>query len=740
MRSVLPIVLLCLLAQGLQAQEYVFTPYGPERGVPRDIVTDMLQDYRGFVWVALAHAGVRRLDGSNAVALRSAQQPLSREAFALATDQVHHVFVGGNAGVVAVRLHEDAHDSVEHVLSAKLRKIDGPVRRLEMRTPQILYIENASGAYELDLRDSTLTEAELRPPPHGVLSGTLPEFTVRDAARDCLKREWVATDRGLLLRDDSQQWLFDAANGLPAQDVYSVMIDREANVWCGTSEGLYMHVPGRVVNYSIGNSLPADFGAVHCVLESHDRSVWMGGDGGLLRFFGGPTLRLSEVDGLPSAPVRAMLELPTGELLVGTDDGLVVWTGSTFTAAPDALTLPDRRVTAMLQAEDRSYWIATRGGLLHWDGTRQQVFTRADGLPSADIHALAEDAYDLLWVGTSKGLVRLSSDNTMSPVMDNELSDMPVLSLYADNKDRIWIGTGGAGVYVHSRNGSVQITREGGLAGMNVGFITADNHGTLYFGTGAGVSVLPEANIRYLMPVDSADRYRSTDLFAHLPYLKRTAMHVLDRSTGLLTAEYVRGSVMRDGIGRLWFSNSRGVSSYNPPRPTGRGYWQPPLCRPVLEKDDVPRYRIHIADLCINDTCTTMRYNITIGPDDHVLRLRLLLPTFRNPGKLRYFYQLWGMEYSWHESSTGEILYTGLPPGSYTLVVQAALGEGAWTDRYRMMDIEVTPPFTDTFWFWLLLIALAFFLGYIAQRQRHAWLLARERRRRRGGGMTYNPN
>ncbi len=745
MKRFLMILLGALAAQGLVAQEYAFTPYGHDRGVPRDIVTDIVQDHRGFVWVGLARSGVRRLDGRNAVMLRSPHFPLSRDVFALAVDEDRHLFVGGNAGVVAVLLNDDAADSVDHVLSGLLRDVPAPVRRLELRAPRILYMETPSGAWEMQLRDSSLTRVPPRPPRHGALAAALQEDVVRDVATDCLKRNWIATDRGLLLQDETRSWRFDSSNGLPVEDVHSVMVDREANVWCGTSRGVYLHVPARVTNYSSGPSLPADFGVVHSVIETADRSVWMGGEGGLLRFFDGPVRRITTRDGLPSNTVRAMLELPNGDLLIGTDDGLAVWDGEKVSAAPPQLVLPGPRVTALLQTRNRSYWIATSGGLLHWDGKSTRVLTRADGLPANHVLAITEDAYGLLWVGTTAGVASVTSRLQVSTVLGRQLLHLPVRALYADDKDRLWIGTDGAGVFVHSEGRSVQLTREDGLAGDAVGCIIADNHGSLYFGTGGGISVLPRANIQYLMPVDSAHMsyYRQGYVFAHLPFLRATAMHTLGPSTDFLTREYARGAVMRDGSGRLWFTSARGVSCYNPPRPMGHGAWQPPMCRPVREDGDpaVP-YPIHVSALCINDTCTTQRGHIDLGPDDTVLRVRLLLPTFRNHGQLRYLYQLRGMEYSWHVSTDGEILYTGLKPGSYVLTVQAALGEGVWTRRAMLLEVDVAAPFLETPWFWMLLIVIAGLIGYLAQKQRHSWLLARERRRakRDSGDMFYNPN
>ena len=172
----------------------------------------------------------------------------------------------------------------------------------------------------------------------------------------------------------------------------------------------------------------------------------------------------------------------------------------------------------------------------------------------------------------------------------------------------------------------------------------------------------------------------------------------------------------------MWFGGGAGASSYNPARPPAVGGWVPPLCRRSdgAAPDALPM-RVLLAELCIDDTCTALREAVALGADQRVLRARVLLPTFRNPGQLRFLYQLRGMEYTWHESSDGRILYTGLEPGEYTLVVQATIGEGIWSARQTLVRIEVAPPLQRRWWFLLLLVLAAAGAGMLLQRTLWRW-------------------
>jgi len=60
--------------------------------------------------------------------------------------------------------------------------------------------------------------------------------------------------------------------------------------------------------------------------------------------------------------------------------------------------------------------------------------------------------------------------------------------------------------------------------------------------------------------------------------------------------------------------------------------------------------------------------------------------------------------------------YTGLPPGSYTLLMNASNTSGKWSSHVRRLKITVSPPFWRTWWFYagitgLILSAIYLFLS-----------------------------
>ena len=710
------------------AQEYPFVSWSGQRGVPRDIITDIVQDHRGFIWVATAEHGVLRLDGKEIARPDDATRSLPQSVFALATDGSNHLFVGGNRGVTVIRLGSTGSDSVASEWNAILKDIRSPVRSLNARPGKDLYIETSEGCYRLRFRDSTLTSTTPQKAPHAFLASMLPGYEIRDMARDCRGRYWVATDRGLLLKDDEGSALFGPPQGLHVKDVRSVFVDREANIWIGSSSGLQMHTPGRVTNFTDGVSLPDGIGAVHCLLETGDRGILLGtAAGGIIRILDGVIAQYLRKDGLPSNTVNCLLQLPTGDVLVGTDSGMAILHETGLVETPPELRMPGTRVTAMLASSDQKFWIGSDAGLLQWNGETMRVFNRLDGLPSARITALHEGPFGKVWVGTRSGLAQVLSTRTADVQVLRELRGRHIRDIHFDTKDRLWVATATAGLFVRGKKDMLRLTERDGLASNAVSFIAEDNYGGLYFGGNRGISVLPRGNVQYLMQVDSSISAWRRIPFAQLPFLRATAMHTLSTGQGFAATEFPPGAAIRDHAGRMWFGSIRGVSSYNPPQPLGMGRWVPPICRDVKKPSrDRSHPSILLREVCINDTCTDARKGVELGKGDHVLRMRVLLPSFRNPGQVSFLYRLQGMEYTWHRSDDGRILYTGLQPGSYMLAVQADIGEGVWTRRRELLEVTVTTPLYESPWFWSALLLILFVLSTLLLRARYQRRLRQE--------------
>lgn len=77
---------------------------------------------------------------------------------------------------------------------------------------------------------------------------------------------------------------------------------------------------------------------------------------------------------------------------------------------------------------------------------------------------------------------------------------------------------------------------------------------------------------------------------------------------------------------------------------------------------------------------------------------------FNAPEKLQYRYKLEGLDDDWVVVGNKNMAtYTGIPPGRYTLRINASNTSGKWSSHVKEIAVIITPPFWKTWWF----IALA---------------------------------
>jgi ligand-binding sensor domain-containing protein/signal transduction histidine kinase len=182
---------------------------------------------------------------------------------------------------------------------------------------------------------------------------------------------------------------------------------------------------------------------VHAVLQTRDGYLWLGTDGGLVRFDGMDmvTFDAENTPQFKSDTVYALLEDGSGRLWISTAAGLVSYRGGAFAAYTTAQGLPAD--TVWFSYEDRRHrvWAITSAGPAWLDGN---VFAPVAGAQSAaplNRQALAEDAQGKLWLGGSSGLFALDISAATPRLAFHLLSGSEVEAVALDRQGNLWIGT-----------------------------------------------------------------------------------------------------------------------------------------------------------------------------------------------------------------------------------------------------------------------------------------------------------
>jgi len=152
----------------------------------------------------------------------------------------------------------------------------------------------------------------------------------------------------------------------------------------------------------------------------------------------------TEQDGLASNQVEALAQTPDGYLWIGTQGGLMRFDGVRFVRpdAADGRTLPAEGVSVLHVSRDGSLWVgfAGAGGISRIDGDRVVNYASAHGLTRGRVLAIEDAADGAVWAGGVDGLFRLRGDRWERVGMNDGFSGRTVVSLYEDRDRHLWVG------------------------------------------------------------------------------------------------------------------------------------------------------------------------------------------------------------------------------------------------------------------------------------------------------------
>lgn len=412
-----------------------FRRIGTEHGLSQASAWAMVQDRRGFVWIA-TQDGLNRFDGHEFRVYRQRAGELDSlpgdQLQSLVIDLDGTLWVGGSGGLS---------------------------RYVELRDRfEMVPIDGESG-----------TQAGVRG-LHVDASGVI----------------WVASYAGLSRYDPKigkrLAWNF-APDNAPADTRFeTVHSDSEGRIWLGSLAGLSRLDPGSGrVDWpyeKFANAAPLSSSRIDAVLRDRDGVLWIGAvTAGLFRYdLAANTLRVfrhraDDPATLNSDIVRSLLQDREGRLWIGTREGLNVLI-EPQAASPrfqrfthhrqDPLSLGPGRVMSLLQTTDGSLLAGTYTGgvsVLNPRGNRFTSFTpdsaATAGLRDPVIYSLLAAGADALWLGGRNGLYRFQPDSGL-------LQDFPAVAGLGVSAmtllgSELWIGTLSGAMVVDSVTGGTRL-------------------------------------------------------------------------------------------------------------------------------------------------------------------------------------------------------------------------------------------------------------------------------------------
>jgi ligand-binding sensor domain-containing protein len=450
------------------------------------MVTRVLQDGAGDVWVGTETAGLMRLDGSGQRHYFAVEPDAGGgTVYALLEDSLGRIWVGTSVGLVRIdraRLQHQPGDTEvlrDRRVSALLLDRDGH-----------LLVGSERGVYRSNLPLAAAADPDLEFAP---LDPALTGISITQLLRDRAGALWIGTaSRGLLRLGPLGLERLDTDDGLPNSRVLALFEDREGSLWVGTNGGLMRLGNAPFSTLSRRQGLGDDY--VRALLELPDGELLIGTSQGLNRSDGRRAVLLSTLDGLARASILSLAKAREG-FWAGTytEGAMRIQQDRVVERLNRESGLPSNEVRALLESADGSLWVGTTHGLVHRRGQRQRVLRTQDGLPNERVAALHEDPEGVLWVGTSAGLARVRGERAEAIDLAG-VEGVETVFAIADDRDgeALWLASDRGLLRLERASGSVSaIGYEAGLPFEKIFQVVDDGRGGLWLTGNRGVLRIP---------------------------------------------------------------------------------------------------------------------------------------------------------------------------------------------------------------------------------------------------------
>lgn len=300
---------------------------------------------------------------------------------------------------------------------------------------------------------------------------------------------------------------------------------------------------------------------------------------------------------------------------------------------------------------------------------------------------------NIMWIVTSNASIDFGTWNLVSihllskqvhfyPVIpDNAEPSSSLLMMVNDpaNQKYLWIGTTGNGLirFDKTTGQSHAFTTDDGLPNNTIYAIVADAQNNLWLSSNKGIT--------RFNPVTHAIRN-------------------FDIMDGLISNEFNRWHCFKLPDDRIAFG---GITGYT-------------IFRPANIKDDDFQPRVLLSNVLINNKPLPDSSSLTGGSspgalnklvlhyDQNFLGFEFASDEYNSPQKIRYRYRLTNFDNDWVYALNDRFAsYTKLPPGKYILEINASNTSGIWSNKTRMLQIIIQPPWWQTWWAYSIYILIA---------------------------------
>jgi ligand-binding sensor domain-containing protein/serine phosphatase RsbU (regulator of sigma subunit) len=622
--------LLFYLPQPVRSADLQGQLYSSGSGLSQSVVTSILQDSLGFLWVG-TNEGLNKYDGYTFEQFRYQPDTISLSSNAI------RCLAEGRDGVIWVGTDFGLNKLDRRMGNLWTHYLPEPADSAGSRSQLIysMYVDRRGQVWTRTEHAIAVLDPEEGEFIHYELFHDDKDSPDMDEAYNMQMGPrgnlWIGSKDGLQVLNprtgDLIRYTVSGFYGLRSNRVRVVFFDGEGRIWCGTDRGLYLSSRDQVRFKEAGEILPELVGLdVLSILENGEGDLFVGTRESLVKIRGDLSgAQVYERFYRPDIHTRftninALYEDGSRILWLGTSAGLVKIDQKKRkfdlinTLNPDWVGLSSNVVSSIFEDENGDLWIGTNGMGLNLfktgSGRAIQFNTHAAAsrrLVNDQIHCITRDRKGNLWLGTGNGVsVMKPGMDRFYPFCSGEARDLcelfdrqSVYDVFEDSKGFIWFAASNG---IHRYNPAdrtilkMQRIHYGTelLELQDVYCVTEDPTGRIWIGSSVGlIRYSPLQNRFEIFQAGKLDRIsniNSNTVFSlhtgksgELWIGTASGLNRYDPGTDRfeffsdpveLTELRIFG-ILEDGRGNLWLSSDRGIAMYEPKLETFIQYGPP---------------------------------------------------------------------------------------------------------------------------------------------------------------------
>ncbi len=688
-----------------------FLTYNKNRGLPQNHITSVTCDKNGIIWTGTAN-GISRFDGKQFSTYLLSKRDNENQIRDIKSDKANNIWVLANAHLY--KLYKGRFEQEKELDTLTAITLDESGQLWTAQAFQGIFVRK-NGKWRKEINHTNNAGLIVRLMLFGPYTGTLYCLTnhgLMVAEKGKLKTpEWMQTlpykgfpigvledSKGniWLSMDDGGVWLYHQKNwthytyqnGLTDDNVISLFEDVEHNLWIGTNGSGIYRFSGSLFTYYDRSSGLSSPGIMSITQSKKGLLYFAGNKAGLYEVNKQGILRKIK---LPeeAGKINSITFDSAGRLWIGISDRSGLWYYDDNHAA--SFPIPDHiRMNGIIQLyyHDHILWISSQTGLYRLQNNKLE----RENLPFTIVYASCSIGKDSLLISTLRGAYIYRTDQKHM-ITQPLLTDATVLSIANDDR-YVYIGTDDRGVVIWEKETQTfsTLNQQMGLSCDYVYNLLKDREGNIWVGTGCGIDKI-SINI-------------------HGRHIRS-----FGKSDGLLGVENNANASFEDREGYLWFGTTRGVFRYNPYIQFISG------SIPKVVLQSVQLFSKSISGNTFADSTlpfSELPYEPVFQPRQNHLTFTFKGVFLSNPEKVRYRYQLAGIDRNYTETDQTTVVYPNLPPGKYEFKIWASDADGNWYDNAVSYPFTINMPYYKTLYFriGLGLLLTGLLLGTVYYRNR----------------------